>query len=52
MTALEQFSGADAAAKLGMRLTSVYKARSNVQKLLQEEVRLLEKECDAAHLPS
>jgi RNA polymerase sigma-70 factor (ECF subfamily) len=52
MTALEQRSGADVAAKLGMRITSVYKARSNVQRMLQEEIRLLEEECDAAHVPS
>jgi hypothetical protein len=52
MTALEQRSGADVAAKLGMRITSVYKARSNVQRMLQEEIRLLEEECDAARVPS
>ena len=52
MTALEQCSGAEVAAKLGMRITSVYKARSNVQRMLQEEIRLLEEECDAAHVPS
>ena len=52
MTALEQLSGAEAAAKTGMRLTSIYKARSNVQKMLQEEVRLLENECDAIPLSS
>jgi RNA polymerase sigma-70 factor (ECF subfamily) len=52
MTALEQLSGAEVAAKTGMRLTSIYKARSNVQKMLQEEVRLLENECDAIPLSS
>jgi RNA polymerase sigma-70 factor (ECF subfamily) len=52
MTALEQLSGAEVAAKTGMRLTSIYKARSNVQKMLQEEVRLLESECDAIPMSS
>jgi RNA polymerase sigma-70 factor (ECF subfamily) len=52
LTALEQYSGAEAAAQLDMRMTSVYKARSNVQKMLQAEVRLLEEECDAAPVPS
>lgn len=52
LTALERCSGAEVAAKIGMRLTSVYKARSNVQKMLQEEVRLLEEECNAVPLPS
>lgn len=52
MTALESRSGSEVAERLGMRLTSVYKARSNVQKMLQEEIRLLEVECDAAPLSS
>lgn len=52
LTALEQRPGAEVAAELGLRLTSVYKARSNVQKMLQEEVRLLEEECNAVPLPS
>lgn len=52
LAALEQCPGAEVAAKLGMRLTSVYKARSNVQKMLQEEVRLLEDECNAVPLSS
>jgi RNA polymerase sigma-70 factor (ECF subfamily) len=42
LTAFEGLSGAEAAARLGMAVTSVYKARSNVQKLLQDEVRYLE----------
>lgn len=42
LTALEQLSGAEAAAQLGMAVTSVYKAKSNVLKLLEAEVRYLE----------
>jgi RNA polymerase sigma factor (sigma-70 family) len=52
MTALESYSGSEAAERLGMRLTTVYKARSNVQKMLQEEIRMLEEECDGVSLPS
>ena len=42
LTALDGLSAADVAARLGMALTSVYKAKSNVQKLLESEVRYLE----------
>jgi RNA polymerase sigma-70 factor (ECF subfamily) len=42
LTALVGLPGAAAAAQLGIPVTSVYKARSNVQKLLEEEVRYLE----------
>jgi RNA polymerase sigma-70 factor (ECF subfamily) len=42
LLALERWSGAEAAAELGMRVGAVYVARSRVQKLLQEEVRRLE----------
>jgi RNA polymerase sigma factor (sigma-70 family) len=42
LTAFEGLSGAEAAARLGMAVTSVYKAKSNVQKLLEAEVRYLE----------
>jgi RNA polymerase sigma-70 factor (ECF subfamily) len=42
LTALEGLSGAEAAARLGQSLTTVYKSKSNVQKLLQEEVRGME----------
>jgi RNA polymerase sigma-70 factor (ECF subfamily) len=42
LTAFEGLSGAAAAARLGMAVTSVYKAKSNVQKLLEAEVRYLE----------
>jgi RNA polymerase sigma-70 factor (ECF subfamily) len=43
LTALEGRSGPEAAADLGLPLTTVYKAKSNVQKLLQEELRYLER---------
>jgi RNA polymerase sigma-70 factor (ECF subfamily) len=42
LTAFDGLSGAEAAARLGMPVTSVYKAKSNVQKLLEAEVRYLE----------
>lgn len=42
MTALEQEEVAAVAARLGMKVAAVYKARSNVQKLLREEVKYLE----------
>jgi RNA polymerase sigma factor (sigma-70 family) len=42
MTALEQARGSDAADKLNMTVAAVYKAKSRVQKMLQDEVRRLE----------
>jgi RNA polymerase sigma-70 factor (ECF subfamily) len=42
LTALEGQSGAEAAAQLGMQIAAVFKAKSRVQRLLQEEVRKLE----------
>jgi RNA polymerase sigma factor (sigma-70 family) len=42
LTAVEGLSGADAAERLKMKVTSVFKAKSNIQKLVQEEVRYLE----------
>jgi RNA polymerase sigma-70 factor (ECF subfamily) len=42
LTALDGLSGAEAAARLGMPVTSVYKARSNVQKMLEADVRELD----------
>src|SRR5262249_12579952 len=42
LTAVEGLSGAQAAARLGMTVPAVFKARCKVQKLLQEEVRRLE----------
>jgi RNA polymerase sigma factor (sigma-70 family) len=41
-TALQGQSGAEAAAALGMKVATVFVARSKVQKMLQEEVRKLE----------
>jgi RNA polymerase sigma-70 factor (ECF subfamily) len=42
LTALEGLAGADAAARLGMKVGAVFKAKSKVQKLLQEEIARLE----------
>jgi RNA polymerase sigma-70 factor (ECF subfamily) len=42
LTALEGLSGAEVAHRLGMPVVSVFKAKSNVQKMLQEEIALLE----------
>ena len=52
LTALEQLSGAEAAKRLGVRLTTIYKSRSNVQKMLQEEVRFFESEYNVDFVPS
>ncbi len=42
LTAVDGLSGAEAAERLKMKVTSVFKAKSNVQKLVQDEVRYLE----------
>jgi RNA polymerase sigma-70 factor (ECF subfamily) len=42
LTALEGLAGADAAARLGMKVATVYKAKSKVQKMLREEIARLE----------
>jgi len=42
LTAVERLSGAEAAARLNMKVVSVFKAKSNVQKMLQDELRHLE----------
>jgi RNA polymerase sigma-70 factor (ECF subfamily) len=42
LTALEGLPGADAAARLGMKVFTVFKAKSKVQKMLQEEVARLD----------
>lgn len=42
LTTYEGLSGSQTAARLGMALTSVYKAKSNIQKLLEAEVQHLE----------
>jgi RNA polymerase sigma-70 factor (ECF subfamily) len=44
LTALEGRSGADAAAALGMKVASLFAAKSKVQRLLQEEVKQLQGE--------
>jgi RNA polymerase sigma-70 factor (ECF subfamily) len=42
LTAIEHLSGQEAAQQLGIRVTSVFKAKARVQAMLQEEVALLE----------
>lgn len=42
LTALDGLPGTEVAARLGMAVTSVYKAKSNVQKLLEAEVLVLD----------
>lgn len=43
LTALDGLTGAEAADRLGLRVTSVYKAKRHVQRLLEAEVRSLER---------
>jgi RNA polymerase sigma-70 factor (ECF subfamily) len=42
LTALERLSGAAAAVQLGLKVATVFKAKSKVQKMLQEEIARLE----------
>ena len=42
LTAIENVPVAEAAERLAMKLTTVYKARNNVQKMLREEIQYLE----------
>jgi RNA polymerase sigma-70 factor (ECF subfamily) len=42
LTAVEGLSGAEVAERLGMKIATVFKARSKVQKMLQDEVANLE----------
>jgi RNA polymerase sigma factor (sigma-70 family) len=42
LTALEGLSGAEAASRLGLKVATVFKAKSRVQELLHEEVARLE----------
>ena len=42
MVALDGMSGAAVGERLGMKVATVYVARSKVQKMLQEEVRRLQ----------
>lgn len=43
LTTYEGLSRAEAAARLGMAVTSVYKAKSSVRKMLEAEVRFRER---------
>jgi RNA polymerase sigma factor (sigma-70 family) len=47
LTAVEGLSGADVGGRLGMSVAAVFKAKSKVQKMLQEEVRRLDYLADA-----
>jgi RNA polymerase sigma-70 factor (ECF subfamily) len=42
LTALEGWSGAEAAGRLEMKVARVYGARSEVKEMIREEVRMLE----------
>jgi RNA polymerase sigma-70 factor (ECF subfamily) len=42
LTTAEGLSGADAAARLGMKVSTLFKAKSKVQKMLHEEIARLE----------
>ncbi|MDB5309066.1 MAG: sigma-70 family polymerase sigma factor [Gemmataceae bacterium] len=42
LTAVDGLTGAAAAAQLGIKVATVFKAKSKVQRMLQEEIRLLE----------
>jgi RNA polymerase sigma-70 factor (ECF subfamily) len=42
LTALEALSGAEVATRLGLKVATVFKAKSKVQKMLQEEIARLE----------
>jgi RNA polymerase sigma-70 factor (ECF subfamily) len=42
LTAMDGLSGAEAASRLGIPVASVFKAKSNVQKMLREEIGRLE----------
>jgi RNA polymerase sigma-70 factor (ECF subfamily) len=46
LTALENFSGADAASRLGMKVGAVFVARSKVQRMIQDEYHQLLDESD------
>jgi RNA polymerase sigma-70 factor (ECF subfamily) len=43
LTALERLSGAEAAQRLGMNVGSIFKAKSNVQRMLRSEIEQLER---------
>lgn len=44
LTAVEGLSGADAAARIGLKVANVFVAKGRVQKMLKEEVRALEQD--------
>jgi RNA polymerase sigma factor (sigma-70 family) len=46
LTAVKGLSGADAAERLGMSVAAVFKAKSKVQKMLQEEVQRMDGTAD------
>jgi RNA polymerase sigma-70 factor (ECF subfamily) len=48
LLAVEGLSGAEAAARLGMKVATVFVARSKVQKMIQDEVRKLEGPAEGA----
>jgi len=48
LTAIEGLSGADAAARLGMKVAAVFVSRSHVIKRLQNEVKALEDHSEAS----
>jgi RNA polymerase sigma-70 factor (ECF subfamily) len=52
LASAEGISGADTAARLGMPLTAVFKARSRVLKLLRDEVARLEQGSDSTESPA
>jgi DNA-directed RNA polymerase specialized sigma24 family protein len=51
LTAVEGLSGADAATRLGLNVATVFKAKSKVQKMLQEEIARLEEPEATGHRP-
>jgi RNA polymerase sigma-70 factor (ECF subfamily) len=51
LTAIEGLAGAEAAARLGMKVAAVFVSKSHVMKHLQDEVRTLEREHDETAPP-
>ena len=43
LTAIEGLSGAEAAQRLGMQVAAVFMAKSNVKKMIQEQIDLLDR---------
>ena len=48
LLAFEGLAGAEAATRLGMKVATVYVARSRVQKLLKEKIKQLEAACESS----